>query len=369
MWMNPLMEERLKRYIKILRSKVVEMGIRAEQAVESSLRALNEGNRRLAYSIILHDQRIDELEMELDRLCLEFLARQQPIAGHLRFAFATIKINTALERVGDYAESIARQVLFIPSGEAIPLKPRFIELGELATKMLHDAIQAFVDENVELARSTMLLEDQTDEIRRTIRQELLELHREEEISMELVAACLICSGRFERVADQAANICEEVLYMCTGEVVKHRYADIYRVLFVSRNNSVRSQMAEGIANSLGLEQFVFSSAGLTPRRISPQVVGFMSRKGIDIGAQNSKSMEQIPNLEHYQVIVLLDRDLLRELRPMPAKAITLHWFMPELFAAESPAEEINAAFENAYNYLHSNINDFVQAVQSDVLFG
>jgi len=156
--------------------------------------------------------------------------------------------------------------------------------------------------------------------------------------------------------------------MCTGEVVKHAHAELYRVVFISKYNSVRSQMAEGIANSLGLAQFLFSSAGVTPRRVDPRAVSFMSGKGIDIAGQNSKSTSQVPDLEHYQVAVLLDRDLIRSLKPMPAKAILLHWYLPELESLEDSIES-NTALETAFNYLNSNINDFVQAVLSDELFG
>src|SRR2546425_10500922 len=92
----------------------------AERSLRSSLQALVERNRQLAYAIILRDQYIDEMEKEIDRLCLEFLVRQQPVALHLRFAYATIKINLELERIGDYAESIARQVLKISALEPPP---------------------------------------------------------------------------------------------------------------------------------------------------------------------------------------------------------------------------------------------------------
>ena len=82
------------------------------------MQALAESNRQLAYSVIVRDQRIDELEKEIDRLCLEFIVRQQPVAGTLRFAYAAIKINSELERVGDYAESMARQILMLSSDRA-----------------------------------------------------------------------------------------------------------------------------------------------------------------------------------------------------------------------------------------------------------
>ena len=104
-------EEHLQRDLDLIRGKILEMARLADRALCDSLRALVEKNLTLAYSVVLRDQHIDELEKEIDRLCLEFLVRQQPVAGHLRFAYATIKINLELERIGDYAESIARQVL------------------------------------------------------------------------------------------------------------------------------------------------------------------------------------------------------------------------------------------------------------------
>ena len=95
------LEESLQQDIDRIRRKVTSMAELGERALKDCVRALLERNRQLAYSIIFRDQRIDELEQEIDRLCLEFLVRQQPVAGHLRFAYATIKINLELERVGD----------------------------------------------------------------------------------------------------------------------------------------------------------------------------------------------------------------------------------------------------------------------------
>src|SRR5216110_1350789 len=100
-------EETLQRDIKAIQAKLTKMAQLDERALRDSLKALVERNRQLAYAVILRDQYIDELEKEIDRLCLEFLVRQQPAGAHLRFAYATIKINLELERIGDYAESIA----------------------------------------------------------------------------------------------------------------------------------------------------------------------------------------------------------------------------------------------------------------------
>src|SRR5438132_8730554 len=155
-------EESLQRDIKLIRKKILEMSGLDERALKSSLQALVERNRQLAYSVILRDQYIDELEKEVDRLCLEFLVRQQPAGAHLRFAYAAIKINLELERIGDYAESIARQVLKVSSLPQQPSYEKFVAIANLAIPMLQQAVQAFVDQNHDLARSTMAIEEETD---------------------------------------------------------------------------------------------------------------------------------------------------------------------------------------------------------------
>ena len=122
-------EESLQRDIDQIRDKIIEMGNLCEWALVNSLEALTKKDHKLAYSIILRDRYIDELEMELDRLCQEFLVRQLPAAGHLRFVYAVIKINNELERIGDYAESIARQCLKISSVDQQPSYDKFIDLA------------------------------------------------------------------------------------------------------------------------------------------------------------------------------------------------------------------------------------------------
>src|SRR5437870_7854830 len=138
-------EESLQRDIDRIRSKVTHVGELGERALRDCVKALKEHNRQLAYAVILRDQYIDELEKEVDRLCLEFLVRQQPVALHLRFAYATIKINLEPERVGDYAESIARQVLKISSIEPQPSYDKFVAIANLSIPMLQQAVQAFVE--------------------------------------------------------------------------------------------------------------------------------------------------------------------------------------------------------------------------------
>src|SRR5580765_2183085 len=136
--MATYLEQSLQRDIDRIRDKVREMAGLSEHALVDCMKALEEKNRVLAYSVILGDQRIDELEKEVDRLCLEFIVRQQPVAGPLRLAYATIRINLELERIGDYAEAIARQVLKLTSMKLeIPVE-RFVEIANLSIPMLRN---------------------------------------------------------------------------------------------------------------------------------------------------------------------------------------------------------------------------------------
>jgi len=359
------LEESLQRDIELIRSKVIEMGALVERALKGCLQALVEGNRQVAYTVILRDQYIDELENELDRLCLEFLIRQQPVGGHLRFVYAAIKINNELERVGDYAESIARQFLIISGIDPKLFNGKFVEIAHLAIPMLHDAVQSFVDQNAELARATMELDPRVNQIRESIHADLIQKRQENKLPLEALAPLMLIASRFERVADQATNICEEVLYMCTGEYIRHKGTEVIRILFVDEHNSCRSQMAEGIGRALGVPKLVFSSAGLSPRPVDPRTVRFLAEKDIDISRSTSKSVQQVPNLEHYQVIASLCREADETCPPPPTKTVGISWQVQDPSRLTGTYEEVRPAYEETFQYLNTHVRDLVQAILGD----
>ena len=358
-------EETLQRDIDRIRGKVTEMGDLADRAFRDCLQALKERSLQLAYSIILRDQRIDELEKEIDRLCIEFLLRLKPVAGHLRFAYATIKINLELERVGDYAESIARQILLLGSSETAVPYELFTEIGELAISMLHNAVRAFVDQDASLAKRTIEVEDQVDMLRHKAGAELVRMRGADQIALEALNPLMNIVNRFERVADQAKSICEHTLYMCTGEYALHKGAEVYRLLFVDEHNHCRSQMAEAIGNSLDQPKFIFSSAGLDRWGIDEQAVRFLRDKGIDMSRQAPKSIDQVPNLAHYQIIVALDQQAHKVFPPPPNKTVCLDWSVRDPSTVKGSPEEVRAAYDLTYRFLKAHITDLVQAILGD----
>jgi phosphate transport system protein len=355
-------EETLQRDAELIRRKVVEMAGLADRALQDSLRAVLERNHQLAYAVILRDPRIDELEKQIDRLCLEFLVRQQPVAGHLRFAYAAIKINTELERIGDYAESIVRQFLKVQGAQADFSTERLEAMAELSIPMLRDAVQAFVTANPDLARATMAVEEKVDDLRKEIDADLLEAARAGRVSLDALIPWMTIVRRFERVTDQAKNICEEVLYMCTGEYSKHRGGEAVRVLFVDQHHGCRSLMAEAIALSLGLPGFIFSSAGLSPRPADARTVQFLQTKGIDISRQGPRRLEQVPNLDFYQVFIALDRAGAKAFPPRPNKTVCLEWTGPDPSAVQGTPAEVSAAYEAAFQEIQTQMKALAEAI-------
>jgi phosphate transport system protein len=360
-------EETLQRDIERIRSKIRQMGNLAENALKTSMRALAERNRQVAYSVVVRDQRIDELEKEIDRLCLEFIVRQQPVAGTLRFAYATIKINSELERVGDYAESIARQVVILGGQEFDLPTERFTELAGRAIPMLHSAIEAFVSQDGALARRAMDAEELIDKMRHQLNADLVGMQQQGRIPLQALSPLMTIVNRFERVGDQAKSICQEVLYMCTGEYLKHSGSDLYRLVFVDEHNSCRSQMAEAIGNALGQPKFIFASAGLDARPIDPATITFLKEKGLDISRHSSKALDQIPHLDHYQIIVALAKEAQRVFPPPPTKAVCLDWAVRDPSTVKGSPAETRAAYQETYDFLAAHVQDLVEAVLGDMV--
>jgi phosphate transport system protein len=358
------LEESLERDIERIRRQVLEMAGLAERALRDCVEALAEGDRKRAYAVILRDQYIDEKEKEIDRLCLAFLVRQQPVGVHLRLAYSAIKINLELERVGDYAESVARQLLRLSSLPRPPeaVRDRIREMAGIAIPMLHDSIEAFVRQDATQARGVILVEPAVDALLGRLTTELIEALREQRILPEMMDPLVTIGRRFERVADQARNVCMETLYMCTGEYAKHPGAETFRVLFVGQRNACRSQMAEAIAHSLGQPKFIFSSAGIDPQAIDPVTVAFLREKGLDTSRLAPKAIHQVPNLDHYQVVVGVAHEAQQAFPRSPRKMVYVDWSVEDPSRVQGSPEEVRAAYEAAFRFLSSHVRDLVGAV-------
>lgn len=359
---TPRLEALLQSDMDLIRTKLLEMLALDEQALTRAFQAFLKCDRQLAYSVILRDQDVDALETELDRFCLEFIVRHQPAAGHLRFVYSASKIVSELERVGDYAESIARQVLLMSAAAfEVPLD-KFSELANLAIPMLHNSVRAFVDKNPDLARATLASEPRVNQVRDSLTADLIEWRQQGRLPLESLTPMITVARRFERVSDQATNICEQALYFATGEYLRHLRLGAFRVLFVDETNGCLSRMAEAIGNQLGARRFAFSSAGVVAGALDPQTVWFLAEKGIDISHQASISIEQVSQLDYVHVIVVLAKDAEKALPQKPTKTLGLHWSVPDPSKSRGAPEEVRAEYERVFESLTNHIRDLVQAI-------
>ncbi|RJP90118.1 MAG: phosphate transport system regulatory protein PhoU [Desulfobacteraceae bacterium] len=360
--MQSYLNELLERGILRIRNNVQEMSQLAEKALQDCVKALVEKDRKLAYAVILRDYYIDEKEKEVDRLCLEFIVRQQPVALPLRFAYNTIRINLQIERVGDYAVSIARSLIQLKKSVPEAIKDDIIDMAKISILMLHEATRAFLEQDIELAKKNIAVDDTVDELRTKCNQKLASLFLKQEIPLEDFDSLTTIVRRFERVSDQASNICLEVLHMCTGENPKHPGAAAFRILFLSNYNACRSLMAEIIAEGMDQPRFIFTSAGLSPRPVAESTLKFMKTKGFDLSRVAPRAFHSVPNLEYYDVIIVFSKEAMKAFPPDARKMIILDWTMDDPSQVQGSTEIITAAYEETYQTIKSHLNDLIGAI-------
>jgi arsenate reductase len=228
--------------------------------------------------------------------------------------------------------------------------------------MLHDAVEAFVRQDADLAEKAMEAEPAVDALKRKFNAEVVDLVREQKIPPEGIAPLQTIGRRFERVADQARNVCMEVLYMCTGEIAKHPDAETIRILFVDERNCCRSQMAEAIANSLEKPGFAFASAGLEPGMIDQGTLELLKEKGFDVTRLAPKYVYQVPDLDKFQVTVGLAERVKQAFPRTPRKMVYVDWSLDDPSQVEGSPEEVRAAYEAAFEFLSGHIRELIEAV-------
>lgn len=204
-----------------LRNKLLRMATLVEEAISNSVRSLVERDSDLAQQVIENDDELDRLEIEVDRFCVELLGLQQPMARDLRFITTAIKINTDLERMGDLAANVSERALELNLEP--PLKP-YIDIplmAERAQKMVRGALDAYFERNPEKARQVIEMDDELDDRMEQIFRELLSFMLEDPRTISRALPLTFIAKYLERIGDQATNICEQVVFMTEGTIIKH----------------------------------------------------------------------------------------------------------------------------------------------------
>lgn len=210
------MRNRFDQQLENLNIQLTHMGELCEAAISSATKALKEGNPSLAKVIMEEDMEIDQMEKDIERLCLKLLLEQQPVARDLRQISAALKMITDMERIGDQASDIAEIII---SGNMT--ESRDIEaigrMAEATCKMVRDSVRAYVNKDLELAKQVILADDEVDALFARIRAGLISFIAMEKGNQGEAAIDLIMVTKYlERIGDHATNIAEWVEFSITG---------------------------------------------------------------------------------------------------------------------------------------------------------
>jgi phosphate transport system protein len=352
-------EERLERDLIRIRDEVAKMATRVMEGLRNAVHALLTGDHKLAAHTILADHPINRAMREIDRLCHAFIALHLPSAGHLRLLSAVIRANIALERIGDYAVTIARvseQLAAPPAGQIAVELERF---AAEAQSMLKQAVAAFNELNADVARGTMVMERDMEYDLDAIYAELMS-NREPDKVKNLLAVFILFT-HLKRVADQAKNLCEETVFAVTGQT---KAPKVYNILFVDEHNCCLSPMAEAIARKGFPESGHYSSAGSKPTAtLNPAMVRFMGEHGVDLAGVKPRGL----NLTHYElaekhVVVSLQGPVRNFIAELPFHTTGLEWEVGPV-ADDTMQNFSTDEMETLYRQIAAQVSDLMELLR------
>jgi phosphate transport system protein len=206
------------RKLQEIHNDVLFMGSMVEKAILSSVKALRNRDLGLAEQVIADDKNINAKRFEIENKCIQLIVTQQPMAGDMRVIMAVANVVTELERIGDYAEGIAKIVLMI--GDEPPLKPLITipRMAEKTVDMLHRSLEAFVNHDAAAARQIATEDNDVDHLYDELYRVLISFMLEDPKTITRATRLIWVSHNLERAADRVTNICERVVFTVTGKM-------------------------------------------------------------------------------------------------------------------------------------------------------
>jgi phosphate transport system protein len=315
-------EERLEKDLTAIREQVADMADLVETGIRNALHALHTGNDKLAAATVLADHPINRAMRQIDESCHKFIALHLPSAGHLRLLSSVIRANIELERIGDYAVTIAREALQQSAPLSGPLSRELERVGNETQLMLSQSIKAFNELNPEMAKGIMILEEQMENDLDIIYSELMA--NDDRDAVKNLLAMFAVFTQLKRVADQAKNLCEEAVFAATGNT---KAPKVYNILFVDEDNSCQSQIAEAMARKNYPGSGNYASGGRHPvKALDPAIIGFLEQHGMDPAAARPKPLDLTPlELANNHFIISLQGPVKAYFDQVPFHTTPLEW--------------------------------------------
>ena len=224
------MSRHLQNAIEHLKRDLLKLGALVEERMHLVVQAVQNRDGQLAQQIIDGDEEIDQVEVDIEEECQKVLALHQPVAHDLRFIIATLKINNELERIGDLAVNIAERELFLSTRPPVDIHLDWVGMAEKTQVMLRKSIDSLVNLDADLAQQVCRSDDEVDAMNRQMYIQIQEAIRANPDELEQLIHILSISRHLERIADQATNIAEDVIYLIHGKIVRHHAEDFETVL-------------------------------------------------------------------------------------------------------------------------------------------
>lgn len=201
-----------------LHKNMEEMGNRVEEAIDDAAYALEKQDIVLAKKIIQNDRMIDDMEKAIEAKCLSLITKEQPVARDLRVVSATLKAVTDIERIGDHASDISELVIRNEESNLYQISDYMPELVLAAKKMVHNAVSAFMQREIDEARKVIASDDYVDDLFNRMKDEIVKHFKEESVNPDVLVDLLMIAKYMERIGDHAVNICEWEIFRETGSV-------------------------------------------------------------------------------------------------------------------------------------------------------
>ena len=204
--------------LREIEESVIQMASLVESAIARAMQALVRRDLLLAEEVKTGDGMVNELQRSIRNRCISVMARQAPVARDLRELTTVQLVINELERMGDHVVGIAKQVVRLQDHEPLALTGDLAELAKLVREQVHAGIEAFVDVNVQQARDICAKDDEIDHQYKTIFSELLNQMAADATAVPAATGLLFVAHDLERVGDRVTNICEDIIYMVSGEI-------------------------------------------------------------------------------------------------------------------------------------------------------
>ena len=213
--MVDVMRSRFDEQLSLLNKKMIEMGALCEEIIAFVAKALLNGDVQGVGDVKIQGHEIDQMEREIEAICLKLLLQQQPVAKDLRAISAALKMITDMERIGDQAEDIAEIIPFLDGRTGAEFSD-FKPMAEATCRMVTDSIEAYVKQDIALAKSVVVHDDVVDEAFGRMKEMLIKKISENSADGEYAVDLLMIAKYFERIGDHAVNIAEWVEFSVSG---------------------------------------------------------------------------------------------------------------------------------------------------------